>query len=147
MHRNNLLVSAGYLSFFAALLHVSCIFGGPDWYRFFGAGEHMAQMAANGDLYPTIATLVIATVLSVWALYALSGAGIIFKLPFIKTCLVVISAIYLVRGVAGLVVPFFIANPVIHQNSMMFWMVSSIVCCIYGTFYLLGTMRLWRQDS
>lgn len=51
MQRNNLLVSAGYLSFFAALLHVSCIFGGPSWYRFFGAGEHMAQMAANGDLY------------------------------------------------------------------------------------------------
>lgn len=147
MQRNNLLVSAGYLSFFAALLHVSCIFGGPDWYRFFGAGEHMAQMAANGDSYPTIVTLVIATVLSLWGLYALSGAGLIFKLPFIKTCLVAISAIYLVRGGAGLVVPFFTTNSVIHQNSMTFWMVSSIVCCIYGTFYLLGTMRLCRQNS
>lgn len=147
MHRNNLLVSAGYLSFFAALLHVSCIFGGPDWYRFFGAGEHMAQMAANGDLYPTIATVMIASILTVWGLYALSGAGLIFKLPFIKTCLVAITAIYLVRGIAGLIVPLFTTSPVIHQNSMTFWMLSSIVCCIYGIFYLLGTMRLWRQNS
>ncbi|GAC22760.1 hypothetical protein GMES_0454 [Paraglaciecola mesophila KMM 241] len=147
MQRNNLLVSAGYLSFFAALLHVSCIYGGPSWYRFFGASEHMAQMAANGDLYPTIATLVIATVLTVWGLYALSGAGLIFKLPFIKTCLVVITGIYLVRGVTGLIVPFLTKNPLIHQNSMTFWMVSSTICCIYGIFYLLGTMRLWRQNS
>ena len=144
-YMNIWLIVAGTLSAIAAFLHLGCIYFGAAWYRFFGAGEHMAQMAANGDLYPTIATLVIATVLTVWGLYALSGAGLIFKLPFIKTCLVVITAIYLVRGVTGLIVPFLTKNPLIHQNSMTFWMVSSTICCIYGIFYLLGTMRLWRR--
>ncbi|GGP38826.1 hypothetical protein [Shewanella saliphila] len=139
MQRNSLLVIAGCLSLFAALLHISCIFGGPDWYLFFGAGESMAQMAADGETYPTIVTLVIATVLCVWGLYAFSGAGLIVKLPLLKTCLVLITAVYLIRGVAGLIVPFFTSASEIHQNSMTFWLVSSTVCCIYGIYYLLGT--------
>ncbi|MDO6611307.1 hypothetical protein Q4601_16180 [Shewanella sp. 1_MG-2023] len=147
MHKNNLLIIAGCLSFLAALLHISCIFGGPDWYRFFGAGERMAQMAAAGDSYPTIVTLVISAILSVWGLYAFSGAGLMWKLPLLKTCLILITAVYLIRGVAGLIVPFFTSDPVVHQNSITFWLVSSIVCCIYGTYYLLGTKRLWQQCS
>ncbi|MDO6776003.1 hypothetical protein Q4591_11600 [Shewanella sp. 3_MG-2023] len=144
MQRNNLLIVAAYLSFFAALLHIGCIFGGPDWYRFFGAGEGMAQMAAAGDSYPTIVTLIIAAILAGWGFYALSGAGVIFKLPLLKTCLVLISAVYLVRGIAGLIVPFFTSDPLVHQNSLTFWVVSSVICCIFGAFYLLGTIRLWR---
>ncbi|WP_076541832.1 hypothetical protein [Shewanella sp. UCD-KL21] len=135
MQRNNLLIVAGFLSFFAALLHISCIFG---------AGEGMAQMAAAGDSYPTIVTLIIATILAGWGFYALSGAGVIFKLPLLKTCLVLITAVYLVRGVAGLIVPFFTSAPVVHQNSPTFGVVSSVICCIFGAYYLLGTIRLWR---
>ncbi len=55
------------------------------------------------------------------------------------------TAIYLLRGIAGLVGPFLTSDPVVHQNSITFWLVSSIICCIYGMFYLLGTVKLWRQ--
>jgi hypothetical protein len=145
MVRNNQLIIGGCLSFLAALLHISCIFGGPDWYLFFGAGQRMAQLAAQGDSYPTIVTWVIASILTSWGLYALSGAGVIFKLPLLKTCLVLITAIYLVRGIVGLVVPFLTSASVVHQNSMTFWVISSVICCVYGVFYLLGTATLWRQ--
>lgn len=50
----DLLVIAGSLSFLAALLHIIVVIGGPDWYRFFGAGESMAVMAERGSLKPTI---------------------------------------------------------------------------------------------
>lgn len=145
MGRNNQLIIAGGLSFLAALLHIGCIFGGPDWYLFFGAGERMATLSAEGSPYPTFVTLGIASVLIGWGLYALSGAGVIFKLPLLKTCLVLITAVYLLRGFAGLAGPFITSAPVIHQNSISFWIVSSLVCCIFGTFYLLGTIKLWRQ--
>lgn len=145
MQRNNQLVIAGSLSFLASLLHVACIFGGADWYLFFGAGERMAQLASVGDPYPTIVTLVIASILAGWGLYAWSGAGIIFKLPLLKTILVLITAVYLIRGVAGLFAPFVTSDPVVRQNSITFWLVSSVICCIYGTYYLLGTKKLWRQ--
>jgi hypothetical protein len=144
MERNNQLIIAGCLSFLASLLHISCIFGGPDWYLFFGAGERMAELAAAGDSYPTIVTLVIASILAVWGLYAFSGAGVIFKLPLLKTCLVLITAVYLIRGIAGLIVPFVTLDPVIHQNSITFWIISSLICCIYGVYYMLGTQKLWR---
>ncbi|MDP2537942.1 hypothetical protein [Alteromonas stellipolaris] len=141
MRKNTQLVIAGSLSILAALLHISCIFGGPDWYLFFGAGQRMAQLAAQGDPYPTIVTLIIASILTGWGLYALSGAGVIFKLPLLKTCLILITTIYLLRGVVGLIGPFFTSAPVVHQNSVTFWVISSIMCCVYGTFYLLCTVQ------
>ena len=147
MDRNNHLIVGGALSIVAALLHLACIVGGPDWYLFFGAGEQMAQMAAAGDPYPTVVTIVIASILTGWGLYAFSGAGLILKLPLLKTCLVLITSVYLLRGVAGLIGPFLTDDPVVHQNSMTFWIVSSVICCIYGTFYLLGTVKLWRQPA
>ena len=39
MRRNPWLICGGWLSLAAASAHIACIFGGPDWYRFFGAGE------------------------------------------------------------------------------------------------------------
>lgn len=145
MPRNNQLIIAGVLSFLASLLHICCIFGGPDWYLFFGAGERMAELAAAGDPYPTIITLIVGSILAGWGLYAFSGAGLIFKLPFLKTCLVLITLVYLIRGIWGLFAPFVTSHPAIHQNSVTFWLVSSVICCVYGVFYLLGTVKLWRH--
>ena len=59
------------------MLHLAIIAGGPDWYRFFGAGEGMARMAERGMLKPALITLGIAAILAVWAAYAFAGAGLI----------------------------------------------------------------------
>lgn len=72
---NSFLVAGAAMSALAALLHLGCIVFGPPWYRFLGAGEEMAQLAASGHWYPTVVTLVIATILALWSLYALSGLG------------------------------------------------------------------------
>ena len=105
-----LIVGAG-LSFLAAALHIAIIFGGGDWYRFFGAGEGMARLAESGSREPAKMTLGIATVLTVWGLYALSGAGLIFRLPWRRLVLSAITAIYTVRGLAGLIAPWWIDHP------------------------------------
>tara|TARA_R110000744_G_scaffold221782_3_gene340773 strand:- start:2021 stop:2464 length:444 start_codon:yes stop_codon:yes gene_type:complete len=141
---NNTLFTAGILSFIASLLHVACVFGGPDWYRLLGAGEQMAQMAEQGSMYPTYVTLAISVIITIWGFYALSGAGAILKLPFLKTALVLITAVYLIRGIAGLIIPFLTSSQIVHKNSIQFWIISSIICCIYGSFYLFGTLKLWR---
>jgi putative oxidoreductase len=88
MQRNkqgsSVLLLAGYLSALAALTHLAIIVGGADWYRLFGAGEAMAQMAEQGSWYPALVTLAIASVLAVWSLYAFSGAGRIRRLPLLN---------------------------------------------------------------
>lgn len=145
MNENSHLVIAAFCSFTACLLHIGVILGGASWYRFFGAGERMAELAESGSYYPSIVTFSIAIVLFIWGLYGLSGAGVIGNLPFLKFALVAITAVYLTRGVAGLILPFIIHHPAIAQNSTKFWLISSSVCLLFGIFYLLGTVKNWDQ--
>ena len=133
------LIVGGWLSALAALLHIGCIFGGPDWYRFFGAGEGMARAAARGDWHPTLITLAIAAILSIWAAYAFSAAGSIPRLPLLRTALVVITAIYLLRALIFL--PFHLWRPQ-HTDSFAIW--SSVIVLVYGTAYAVGTFKAWR---
>lgn len=134
------LIAAAALSGAAALLHLGCIVGGPDWYRFFGAGEGMARAAARGELRPTLITLGIATVLAVWAAYAASGAGLIPRLPLLRTALVAITAIYLLRALAF--VPLHLWRPQ-HSDAFAIW--SSAIVLVYGIVHLVGLMRAWRH--
>ena len=84
--QNPYLIVAGMLSALAALVHLGCVAFGATWFRYLGAGERMATMAATGHWYPTVAALLIASVLMVWALYAFSGAGVIHVCPSCAVC-------------------------------------------------------------
>ena len=140
--RNPFLLVAGSSSFVAALLHLACIAGGADWYRTLGAGPQISQMAAHGHWYPTTMAIFIAGVLSVWGLYAWSGAGVIRRLPFLRTVLLIITAIYLLRGV--LFLPMQAHFP---GNSTTFWYVSSAVCLAIGLLHALGLRQVWAGLS
>lgn len=138
MHKNKFLIAAAICSAAAALLHLGCIIFGGEWYRFFGAGEQMAQMAEAGHIYPAIVTLAISTLLTIWSLYALSGAGVILRLPLLRLVLCLIAAIYLIRGIG-----FVFLMPIFPENSLTFWVVSSTVCLIFGSLYALGVRQSW----
>ena len=136
-HRLNLwLVAGGCLSLIAALIHLAAIVGGPDWYRFFGAGEEIATAAERGSMVPALMTLGIAAVLLVWAAYAFAGAGLVRRLPLLRTGLVLISAIYLLRGL--LLAPALVMGRV---DSFTLW--SSLIVLVYGVAYAVGTWRAW----
>lgn len=137
---NTPLLIAACLSAIAALLHVGIVFGGAPWYRFFGAGERMASAAAAGSVYPAIVTLGIATVLALWSAYALSGAGVIQALPWRKLALCIITAIYLLRGLA--IVPLLVFAP---SQSTPFLVWSSLICILYGAVHLLGLRQAWQH--
>jgi hypothetical protein len=137
---NPLLVLAGAGSLAASLLHLACIAGGPDWYRFFGAGERMARMAARGHWYPTVLTLSIATILCVWALYAWSGAGLIPRLPSLRLWLCVITGVYLLRALFFVPLQSFFPG-----NSAAFWYWSSGICFGLGLLHALGLRQAWSQ--
>lgn len=139
MTREPFLILAGSLSALAALLHVAVIFGGPDWYRFFGAGEGMARMAERGMIEPTLITLGITAILAGWAAYAFSGAGVIPRLPLLRTALVAITVVYLARGLV--VIPAALMNRDI--NAFGWW--SSAIVLVYGVVYLIGTWRAWPR--
>ncbi|HYJ30438.1 MAG TPA: hypothetical protein VEW25_08880 [Allosphingosinicella sp.] len=132
------LIAGGTLSAAAALLHLAVIVGGPDWYRFFGAGEGMARAAERGSPVPALITLGIAAVLAAWAAYAFAGAGLIRRLPLMRTALVIISAIYLLRGLT--LVPALIVNGG-AVDAFTLW--SGLIVLVYGIAYAVGTIRVW----
>ncbi len=137
-----LLVIGGILSLLASLLHIGVIIGGPDWYRFFGAGEDMANMAEKGSLYPTLITIGIASILAIWAWFAFAGARLLWKPPLLRTGLVVISAVYLARGLVLLPMLLFVPEKI---NNFAIW--SSLIVMIYGLFYGAGTWKAWPALS
>ena len=138
--RNPALVIGGGLSVAASLLHIACIIGGPDWYRFFGAGEAMATMAEQGSMTPTLVTLGIAAILAIWAAYAFSGAGLLPRLPLLRTGLVTISAVYLLRSLA--LIPALAIN---RGEVTPFVLWSSLIVLVYGLAYAVGTWIAWPR--
>ncbi|MEQ7156232.1 hypothetical protein [Brevundimonas aurifodinae] len=138
MPQNPALIVGGVLSALASVLHLAVILGGPGWYRFFGAGEGMARMAERGSIYPTLITIGIASVLAVWSAYAFAGAGLIPRLPLMRTALVLISAVYLLRGLV--LIPAFIVNP---GGILPFVLWSSLIVLVYGIAYAVGTWIAW----
>lgn len=139
-HVNKPLLVGAFLCIFAALAHIGCIVFGASWYLALGAGQQMANLAEQGHWYPTLVTSVISFVLFVWALFALSGAGVIRHLPLTRWILVCIGLVLIVRGVL-----FVLLMPMFPGNSMTFWLVSSSLCALLGTLILFGTYQVWPQ--
>ena len=137
------LLLGALFSAIAALLHLACIAFGAPWYRFFGAGEGMARLAEAGSPKPAIITVGIAAVLAAWSLYALSGAGVIGRLPLARWVLCAITAVYLLRGLAGLVLAVFAPG----ERSVAFWWWSSAICLAIGAVNLMGTRQAWPRLS
>ena len=143
--RNPWLIAGGWFSSAAALLHLAVIVGGPDWYRFFGAGEEMAVAAETGSPMPALVTFGISLILSLWAAYAFAGAGVIRRLPLIRTALVLISAIYLARGLVLLPMLIFYPHALSAIGPFEIW--SSVIVLVYGAAYAIGTWRAWHYLS
>ncbi|MGH8079757.1 MAG: hypothetical protein ACREP7_04210 [Lysobacter sp.] len=137
---DRMLLAAGSLSGLAALLHLGCIAFGAPWYRALGAGEGMARAAAAGHPRPTIMALVIASILALWALYAFSAAGAMRRLPLTRTALSLITAVYLVRGVAAPAM-----TTLFPDRSLNFWIWSSAICLTIGVVHLIGLIQVWNR--
>ena len=100
----------------------------------------MAQLDLAGHWYPKAVTSVLVVILSVWALYALSGAGVIRRLPLVRSVLCVVTGIYLLRAVA-----FVPLQDYFPGNSMTFWLVSSAICFAISAVHLVGLRQVWSD--
>jgi len=138
--KNIFLIIAAILNCIAAFLHLACIYFGAPLFRFLGT-EEMAKMYEAGNYtHPIITCLFMASVLFVWAAYALSGAGVIRKLPLLRVVLVGITLVYLVRGLAfPLIVEYF------PENSMLFWYISSLIVFTFGVIHFMGIRQVWAR--
>lgn len=139
-----LLTIAALLSFSIALLHLTMIFIGAEAYRYFDAGKKMVEAAKAGSLHPAIITLGIASVFTVFGLYALSGAGAMTRLPLLQPALWVISSIYTLRGLAVFVQMIMLLQGKNGLHLAPKDIVFSLVSLCIGMVYLVGT---WKRTE
>lgn len=131
------------MSLVASLVHLAAIIGGPNWFRWIGAGERIARRVETGDKSPIILTVGIAAALMVIAIAAFAGAGIIRPIPLTRFVLILASAVYLARGMA-LFAPKLLRRP---DLSPAFVVVSSAIVLIMGIAYAAGTALQWPHLS
>jgi hypothetical protein len=140
MSYNASLLLGSALSATAGLLHLAIIWKGASWYRFFGAGEKFARAAERGERWADVITFGIALVLFTWAAYALSGAGAIGRLPLLRYALIVITGIYLLRGLVIVPMALFTFDKV-----SAFWVWSSLICLGFGIVHAIGLAQVWHR--
>ena len=138
-----LLVVGGIVSGLIALLHVVLAIR-PGLFRYIGpgGGSALTEKAIQGSSGIVVATIALALMFAVWALYGLSGAGIIGKLPLLRTALIGISVIYLLR--AMFIVPE--TRMVLSEGYSPRFLVFSGIALVAGLLYLVGTLTL-RQHA
>jgi hypothetical protein len=90
------LLLGGAASLSIVLLHLALALK-PQWYRYFGAGE-LVQLHEQGSPFTVLVPLGLALMFAAWAVYALSGAGVIGQLPLWRAVLIATGAIYLLRS-------------------------------------------------
>ena len=135
------LAVAGLLVVVASLAHLACMAIGAKAHRFMGAGERMARAVDVDKFKPTLITLVIASVLLVWALHAFAGAGLVPRHPFAELALSLISAVFFARAAA-----FPWLRPSLPENANTFWPVSSGICMELGLLYAVGLAARWSSQ-
>ena len=134
---------AGILCFGIAVFQATIGFS-PSLSLYFGAPEALVK-----NIYALIfISFLVAGILTIFGFYALSGAGYIRKLPLLKQMLVVISCIYILRGL--LLVPeilvvigaFDSAIPVAPR-----FVIFSIGSLLIGSIFVVGTIGGWNALS
>ena len=136
-----MLIVAGTISLALALFQAAIGFS-PSLSLYFGAPESLA--ADLRLLIPT--SLFIAGVISVFGCYALSGAGYIRPLPWLRPVLVIISAIYIFRGLLLIPEILILAGTLdIPIPVAPRFVVFSVFALMTGVIYLAGTVYGWYR--
>jgi hypothetical protein len=132
------LIAGGVASGLISILHVVLALE-PALYRYIGPGQGsaLAEMAEQGSSVTTIASVAIALVFAVWAIYAFSGAGLIGRLPLLRTALIAIGVIYVLRA---LFLPTEI-RMVLAEGYPFRFVVFSSISLVTGLLYLIGVLK------
>ena len=139
----SLLTVAGAASAVLAVLHLAVIVAGPPGYRYFGAPDECSSLTEAGSRAPAVLTAAFAVIFGIWAIYGFGGARRIRRPPLVRLGLVLISAVYLLRGLSA--VPealLLMRDPAAFPPRFV---VFSLISLAIGVCYALGTRQAWRR--
>ena len=137
--KSKFLITSGIIAAATAVWHLLCIVGGPSWYAFARAPGIVINSAKQGTLLAPVSTVVIAGLMFTCTAYAFSGAGLIKKIPLLKSALVTIAFICLVRALST--VPYLISSP------LDIWeLVATSGWFFVGVCFLMGALEQFSAN-
>jgi len=133
------LIVGGIIGGLAAIWHLLMIAGGVGWYEFARAPQYIVQSAKARTLVAPLSAIGIAVLMFTCTAYSFSGAGLIRKIPFLKSALVSIALICLARGL--------FISPLFYSASLMgtWHLVASSVWFFVGVCFLLGALNIFSK--
>jgi len=139
MDKRSWLMIAAALSFFMAAVQTTLSLSVPAA-AYFQAPPPLLENPLRLFLVGEAAALV----LVVFALYALSGAGTIRRLPLLRVALIGISTLYLLRGLF-LILNVMIAFGLLEGTVLLQGVISDLVFLTAGIAYAVGTAFNWSE--
>jgi len=136
-----LLISVAALAFFTALSHMSCIVLGPECYRAQMAPESLIELSKSAPWRAALETTLVSLLFVTTAVYCLSGAGVIRKVPLLKPAIITISVLCTLRGLATL--PLSMLFP---EHVTTFSIIAGTLWFLAGVFCITG-YSLINQES
>lgn len=134
-NRNIFLLIGGLFSLSFTVFQLSAIVWPPALLSYF---DGPVKMQAEYPLMYVISCIFVGALVAVAGLYALSGAGFFRRLPLLRTGLVIITVVYIYRGL-GIIYDIRIQGP---PRLAVF---SLIALCV-GLIHLMGVIRLFRKE-
>jgi hypothetical protein len=142
-NKNILLAVAAVLAFGVAVyqLAISIV---PEWAAYFGAGDELVSNRLLLLAAGTGMTLIFA----VCGFYALSGAGLIRRLPLLRLGLFFIGLVFIYRGIAFVLQLLAVWNVITTTETLTFPNVNtwvSLVSLVIGLVYWIGLAAGCKQ--
>ena len=136
--KSKLLISAGVIASASAIWHLLCILGGPRWFAFARAPQQVIDSSVQGTLLAPIGTIIVASLMFACTALAFSAAGLIRKLPLLKSALITIAILCTLRGLIA--IPTFVTS-----SGLDIWqIVASTVWFYVGICFIAGSIEQYR---
>ena len=139
--QSKLLISAGVIASASAIWHLLCILGGPSWFAFARAPEQVIESAQQGTMLAPISTVFVASLMFTCTVFAFSAVGLIRKVPLLKSALITIASLCLLRGLIA--IPTFATS-----TGLDIWqIVASTVWFYVGICFLTGSIEQYKSGK
>jgi hypothetical protein len=139
--KSKLLISAGVIACASSIWHLLCIFGGPHWFAFARAPQQIIDSSQQGTLLAPIGKVIVAILMFACTVFAFSAAGLIRKVPLLKSALITISILCVLRGLMA--IPTFI-----NSTGLDHWqIIASTVWFYVGICFVAGSIEQYSLSK
>jgi hypothetical protein len=139
--KSKLLISAGVIACASSIWHLLCIFGGAHWFAFARAPQQIIDSSQQGTLLAPIGTVIVASLMFSCTVFAFSAAGLIRKVPLLKSALMTISILCILRGLIA--IPTFV-----NSTGLDLWqIIASTVWFYVGICFAAGSIEQYSLSK